>query len=65
MEKYTTSSAYGWGAFCTMLGALSLNDWALVVGILCSLGTFAVNWHYKRKEFHAKFEVINERDAEK
>lgn len=59
MEKYTTGSAYGWGAFTTMLGALSLNDWALVIGIVCTLSTFGVNWYYKRKEFQMKFEVNN------
>lgn len=50
MEKYTTGSSYGWGAFTTMLGALSLNDWAIVIGIACTIGTFLVNWHYRRKE---------------
>ncbi|WP_347254372.1 phage holin family protein [Leminorella grimontii] len=54
MDKYSTGSAYGWGAFTAMLGALSLNDWALVIGIGCTIGTFVVNWHYKRKEFELK-----------
>ncbi|WP_086114015.1 HP1 family phage holin [Xenorhabdus beddingii] len=30
-----------------MLGALSLNDWAIAIGILSTIGTFAVNWYYK------------------
>ncbi|EHC85118.1 Phage protein [Salmonella enterica subsp. enterica serovar Senftenberg str. A4-543] len=33
-----------------MGGILSLNDWAVIVGILCTVGTFGVNWYYKRKE---------------
>ncbi|MFP5942470.1 HP1 family phage holin [Salmonella sp. 741265062_PST] len=31
-------------------GILSLNDWAVIVGILCTVGTFGINWYYKRKE---------------
>lgn len=31
-------------------GVLSLNDWAIIIGIVCTIGTFGVNWYYKRKE---------------
>ncbi|GKX40445.1 hypothetical protein SOASR014_41840 [Pectobacterium carotovorum subsp. carotovorum] len=51
MDKYSSGTAIGWGSFTAMLGAMSLNDWALIVGIICTLGTFGVNWYYKRKEF--------------
>lgn len=51
MDKYSSGTAIGWGSFTTMLGAMSLNDLALLVGIICTLGTFGVNWYYKRKEF--------------
>lgn len=33
-----------------MGGILSLNDWAVIIGILCAVGTFGINWYYKRKE---------------
>ena len=33
-----------------MGGVLSLNDWAVIIGITCTIGTFGVNWYYKRKE---------------
>lgn len=33
-----------------MGGVLSLNDWAIIIGIACTIGTFGVNWYYKRKE---------------
>lgn len=56
MKNIMSGSSYSLGAITTMLGALSLNDWALVVGIGCTLGTFGVNWYYKRKEFKIKFE---------
>ncbi|CAB3745645.1 Bacteriophage holin HP1 family protein [Bacteriophage APSE-7] len=40
MKKYTTSSAYSWAA---VLGAISLNEGALIVGIVCTRGTFIIN----------------------
>ena len=33
-----------------MGGILSLNDWAVIIGILCTVGTFGINLYYKRKE---------------
>ncbi|MCA6222405.1 phage holin family protein [Photorhabdus antumapuensis] len=51
MDKYTSPIAYTWGAFTVMLGALSLNDWAIIIGIICTVGTFGVNWYYKHREF--------------
>ncbi|BET63261.1 hypothetical protein YKD1_24250 [Yersinia pseudotuberculosis] len=59
MDKYSSGSSYGWGAFTVMLGSLSLNEWAIVVGIACTVGTFTINWHYKRKEFQLR-EKANE-----
>lgn len=50
-EKYSSPFAYMWAAFTTAIGALSLDQWAVLIGILCTVGTFAVNWYYKRKEF--------------
>ena len=34
-----------------MVGGLSLSDWAIVIGIACTVGTFVINWYYKRKEY--------------
>ncbi|SUB82011.1 Uncharacterised protein [Pragia fontium] len=58
-EKYSSPFSYLFGGICTALGALSLNDWALIIGILSTAGTFAVNWYYKRKEFQIKMGVIS------
>lgn len=54
MEKYTSPISYFWGAICTLLGALSLNDVALIIGIILSIATFFINWAYKRREFQHK-----------
>ncbi|EKN6263297.1 holin, partial [Yersinia enterocolitica] len=42
MDKYSSGSSYWFGGITTMLGALSLNEWALVIGIACTVGTFGV-----------------------
>lgn len=47
----TSAAAYGTGAGMILIGGLSLSDWAIVIGIACTVGTFALNWYYKRKEF--------------
>lgn len=32
------------------IAGLTLSDWAIVVGIACTIITCAVNWYYRRKE---------------
>ncbi|PWC10534.1 HP1 family phage holin [Brenneria corticis] len=36
------------------ISVLTLSDWAIIVGMICTIGTFALNWYYKRKEFNLK-----------
>ncbi|ELV2782380.1 TPA: phage holin family protein [Enterobacter cloacae] len=50
MDKIREWFSYWFGGLTAMGGVLSLNDWALIVGILCTIGTFGINWYYKRKE---------------
>lgn len=51
MNNTSSSIAVGTGSATAMFGALSLNDWAIIIGIVCTVGTFALNWHYKQKSF--------------
>lgn len=46
----TSAAAYGTGTGIIVIGGLSLSDWAIVIGIVCTVGTFALNWYYKRQE---------------
>lgn len=32
------------------IAGLSLSDWAIIVGIACTVITCAVNWYYRKKE---------------
>lgn len=51
MDKYSSPISYFWGILCTLFGALSLNDIAIIIGIILSIATFIINWVYKRKDF--------------
>ncbi|EFV3956763.1 hypothetical protein HRA29_005534 [Salmonella enterica] len=33
------------------MAMLSLNEWAVLTGIFCTIGTFFVNWYYEHKKF--------------
>ena len=50
MDKIREWLSYWVGGLTTMGGVLSMNDWAIIIGIVCTIGTFGVNWYYKRKE---------------
>lgn len=54
MDKFTSPLSYFWGVICTLIGALSLNDIAIIVGIILSIATFCINWVYKRRDFQHK-----------
>ena len=50
MEKHSSILAYLASVGTTIFGGLTLQDVALGVGIVTTLGTFAVNWYYKDRE---------------
>ncbi|WP_216354883.1 HP1 family phage holin [Gilliamella apicola] len=54
MDKYTSPISYFWGVTCSMFGVLSLNDIAIIIGIIISIATFIINWIYKRRDFNHK-----------
>lgn len=62
----TSGAAYGTGTASIMIGISSwgLNEWAVAIGILCTVGTFAINWYYKRQDFKLKQKRANISDEE-
>ena len=50
MEKHSSVWAYLASLSTALFGGVTLQDVALWVGIITALGTFLVNWYYKRKE---------------
>lgn len=49
MVEPTSKASYVASGLLTALGALSINEIATVIGIILAVGTFAVNWYYRRK----------------
>lgn len=49
MDKYISPISYWVASILTAAGAMTLQDWAVLVGIIVAIGTFGVNWYYKRK----------------
>lgn len=52
MERHANAAAQSASIGTVIFGGLSLNEVALVVGIVCSVGTLLINWWYKHKEFN-------------
>lgn len=51
MEKISSMFAYGLAALLTFIGALTPQDFAFLVGAAVAVGTFFVNWYYRRKSY--------------
>ena len=51
MEKITSQIAYGLAMSLAFIGALTPQDIAFLVGALVAVGTFFVNWYYRRKSY--------------
>ncbi|RMN18142.1 hypothetical protein ALQ63_00052 [Serratia plymuthica] len=49
MEKVTSFITYAIALFLAWLGKLSPQDLAFLVGAAVGIGTFLVNWYYRRK----------------
>jgi hypothetical protein len=62
MEKHSSVSAYIAAGFTALFGGITLQDVALVVGILTAVGTFVINWYYKEREAD-RFERLEKRGA--
>ena len=52
----TTTAAYVASGTSMIIAGLTLQDWAFVVGIICTVTTCLVNWYFKRK----KLEILKE-----
>ena len=50
MEKHSSILEYLTSVGTAIFGGLTLQDVALGVGIITTIGTFAVNWYYKERE---------------
>lgn len=39
------------GLVTAAMAAMSLNEWAVVIGIFCTVITCLVNWYYEHKKY--------------
>ncbi|WP_392551598.1 HP1 family phage holin [Orbus wheelerorum] len=60
MDRYSSPVSYFWGAICTLIGAFSLNEIAIIIGIILSVATFFINWAYRRRDFQHKKKLREE-----
>ncbi|MDF7671166.1 HP1 family phage holin [Orbaceae bacterium ESL0721] len=44
--KITSILSYLWGGICTMFGAFSLDEWAILIGIVGSVATYLTHLFY-------------------
>ncbi|MGL5388990.1 MAG: HP1 family phage holin [Serratia sp. (in: enterobacteria)] len=49
MERLTSFITYSAALFLAWLGKLSPQDVAFLIGVAVGIGTFLVNWYYRRK----------------
>ncbi|HIE0366391.1 phage holin [Serratia sp. PF2-63] len=49
MDKYSSQLSYWVASLLAAAGAMTLQDWAVLVGIFVAVFTAGVNWYYKRK----------------
>lgn len=45
-----TIASYAASAVNVWFG-LTINEWCMLVGAICALGTFAINWWYRHKDY--------------
>lgn len=53
----TTTAAYVASGTSMVIAGLTLQDWTLIVGIICTVTTCAVNWYFKRKKTQHEVEL--------
>ncbi|WP_413728698.1 HP1 family phage holin [Sodalis sp. RH19] len=51
MERVTTALSYFFAALLAWFGGLTPEYKALLVGAAIGVGTFLVNWYYRRKSY--------------
>ncbi|AJI95141.1 putative membrane protein [Yersinia ruckeri] len=51
MERISSAIAYLVAAVLACIGALTPQDIALLIGAAVAVGTFFVNWYYRRKSY--------------
>ena len=51
INQIVTQASYTTSGGATVIGVLTVNEWAAICGVILATATFAVNWYYKRKHY--------------
>ncbi|WP_291969322.1 HP1 family phage holin [Candidatus Symbiopectobacterium sp.] len=54
VRAYAASTKESVWLLAEKMAGLTLGDCAIVVGMACTIGTFAINWYYRRKEYQLR-----------
>lgn len=54
MSDLTSKASYTTSTLVTVLGGISLNEFAAITGAVLALATFLVNWRYKHLHYKLK-----------
>ena len=46
--QLATKTSIGAGVGAMVVAGVGLQDWLMIVGLITTIGTFAVNWYYQR-----------------
>lgn len=65
MDKYSSQLSYWIASLLAATGAMTLQDWAVLVGILVAVFTAGVNWYYKRKLVNSSLLSVMTKSARK
>jgi len=52
MDRTTATASYAASGATAAGGFFSLNEWALILGILFAALTFGINWWYQHRKFN-------------
>lgn len=53
----TGIGSYIGSGIATLLGLLTYEQWGMTIGVLLGIGTFIVNWYYKRRSSSAQIDA--------
>ena len=54
MNNKTSLSTWLFGVVSMVFDSLTLNEWAVVIGISATIFSFLINWYYKHQEVKIK-----------
>lgn len=58
MNNNTSFTSYAFGWISMLFGSFTLNEWAVIIGMLATIFGFFVTWYYKHLDYKLKKQEI-------